>query len=65
MAKTIEALETEQTALHTKMAHADYFKSDLETQRIDQQRAGEIDERLLYLLERWETLEAKANGKSG
>ncbi|MFK7964965.1 MAG: ATP-binding cassette domain-containing protein [Burkholderiaceae bacterium] len=62
MAETIEALETEQSALNEKMSQPDYFKSDTEQQRVDQSRAAEIDQQLSDRLERWELLEAKANG---
>ncbi|MGH1360657.1 MAG: ATP-binding cassette domain-containing protein [Burkholderiaceae bacterium] len=64
MAANIEALEQEQQQLHQKMAGADYFRSDVESQRADQQRTTEIDEQLVNMMERWEALEALAAGKT-
>ena len=57
----IEALEAEQRALGEKMGHPDWFKAGGDAMRADQQRMGELDTLLMEKMERWETLETKAN----
>ncbi|MBI3371216.1 MAG: ATP-binding cassette domain-containing protein [Betaproteobacteria bacterium] len=56
----IEALETEQGALATRMSGAGYYTQDARIIRRDQQRAEEIEASLMEKLHRWESLEGKA-----
>ncbi|MEZ5659647.1 MAG: ATP-binding cassette domain-containing protein [Burkholderiaceae bacterium] len=62
MPETIAALENEQARLHERMAAPDYFKTDPEQQKTDQDRAQAIETELMEKLERWEALEAIASG---
>jgi len=57
----IAALESEQTALHERMASPDYFQEPSEAQATDRQRSEQIEAQLLEKFERWEKLEALAN----
>jgi len=52
----IEALESEQATLQAALADGSLFVSDLGRATAMTARLGEIEERLLHLLERWETL---------
>ncbi len=54
----IEALESEQDALHTLMADPDYYKRGKEEMVANQQRLEQIDGQLLEAFERWEYLES-------
>jgi ATP-binding cassette subfamily F protein uup len=58
--KEIEALETEQKALHAKASAPDYYRQPPEALRADRSRGVEIEELLLKKLERWHALESKA-----
>lgn len=58
--REIEALETEQAALHALMAAPEYYKTAVETQQLHQARDAEIDALLMEKLERWTALEEKA-----
>lgn len=62
MAGKIEQIEQEQQSLHELMAKPEYFRSEAGKQKSDQKRVSEIDNLLVTLLERWETLESRANG---
>jgi ATP-binding cassette subfamily F protein uup len=56
----IEALETEQAALHAAMAGGDYHQASAEQMRADAARVEAIDAELGALLEQWTALEDKA-----
>lgn len=57
----IEALEAEQKDLAARMQSPDYYRQPPDALKKDQQRSDELDALLLQKLERWETLEARAN----
>ena len=59
----IEALETEQAALMEKVNDPATYTSDPGAAQVMANRLAAIDEELLELLERWETLESKTAGK--
>ncbi len=59
----IEALETEQAALMEKVNDPATYASDPGAAQVMANRLAAIDEELLELLERWETLESKTAGK--
>ena len=52
----IQALEAEQAQLNTRMADPDAYKKEASNIPVMQARLEAIDEALLGLLERWETL---------
>jgi ATP-binding cassette subfamily F protein uup len=54
----IEALETEQAALLTRMSSAEYPQSSGEVMRADSARAGTIEQEMARKFARWEQLEA-------
>jgi ATP-binding cassette subfamily F protein uup len=54
--KRIADLETEQAALNAQLADPDVYKKNPKGMPAMQERVGAIDEELLILLERWETL---------
>jgi ATP-binding cassette subfamily F protein uup len=58
---TIAALETEQAALHERMASPEYFQEPAATQTADNERSQQIESELLEKFDRWEKLEAMAN----
>ena len=55
----IEALETEQTGINTKLADADIYRTQPEAVKALQARLAEIDTLLENLLARWEALDTK------
>jgi ATP-binding cassette subfamily F protein uup len=56
----ITALETEQAALTAAIADPSYYSRDVKAQRADQDRLQAIDQQLLELLEKWESLEQRS-----
>ncbi len=54
--KTIEALEKEQTEINEKLANGAIFQSDPKSATTLSKRTGEIDELILALMARWESL---------
>ncbi|HEX7155618.1 MAG TPA: ATP-binding cassette domain-containing protein [Burkholderiaceae bacterium] len=56
----IEALELEQSALHAKMAAADYHRQGAERIRQDRARAEQLEHLLAQKFERWAELEQRA-----
>ena len=59
---TIAALEAEQVELGQCLADASIYQSDPGAAQKASERLAEIDDELMKLLERWETLEARAGG---
>ena len=56
----IAALEAEQAQLGQRLADPELYRSDAAAVKTLKARYGEIEEQLLQLLERWESLEARA-----
>ena len=56
----IEALETEQAALHEAMAQPGYFERPQADQAADRDRLAILDAELLEVMARWEELESRA-----
>jgi ATP-binding cassette subfamily F protein uup len=62
--KQIAALEAEQKEIAGKLSNGAIFSKDAkEAQRLSERNTA-IDEELIVVLERWETLEAKSGGKA-
>jgi ATP-binding cassette subfamily F protein uup len=60
--KQIAALEDEQAVIAGQLAHPDFYKkSPAEGKRLNA-RVAEIESQLLTALEKWEVIEARANG---
>jgi ATP-binding cassette subfamily F protein uup len=60
--KLIAALEDEQAVIAGQLAHPDFYKkSPAEGKRLNA-RVAEIESQLLSALEKWEVIEARANG---
>jgi ATP-binding cassette subfamily F protein uup len=60
--KLIAALEDEQAVIAGQLAHPDFYKkSPAEGKRLNA-RVAEIEAQLLTALEKWEVIEARANG---
>jgi ATP-binding cassette subfamily F protein uup len=56
----IAALETEQAALAAAIADPAYYSRDVKAQLAGQDRLQAIDNELLELLEKWESLEQRS-----
>ena len=56
----IAALENEQAELGKRLADASIYQSDPQAAQKAAERLAVIDDELMALLERWETLEARA-----
>ena len=56
---SIEALEREQAELGRRLTDPELYRSDPEAVKTVKARYGEIEQELLELLERWETLETR------
>ncbi|MEZ5741682.1 MAG: ATP-binding cassette domain-containing protein [Burkholderiaceae bacterium] len=63
MPDRIASLEAEQSELHARMADPAYYREPADKQRLDNARVQEIESALLQALERWESLEAKSQGR--
>ncbi|QWT45235.1 ATP-binding cassette domain-containing protein [Azospira inquinata] len=61
----ISALEAEQAGLTQRLEDPTLYQANPQEAQRFSARLGEIDEELMVLLERWEALEAKANGQAG
>jgi ATP-binding cassette subfamily F protein uup len=55
----IESLETEQSALHARMAAADYHRQGVERIKQDRARAAQLEQLLAQKFERWAELEQR------
>jgi ATP-binding cassette subfamily F protein uup len=60
--KLIASLEDEQSAITLQLNAPDFYKTNPADARRINARFAEIEEQLLVALERWETIEARANG---
>ncbi len=60
--KLIASLEDEQSALTLQLSDPDFYKKNAAEARRVNQRIEEIETELLTALERWEQIEARANG---
>ena len=61
----LESLEREQHALSEKMCAPDYYRQDVDVQKRDRLRAGEIEHLLAARFARWGELDAKAQAAAG
>ena len=61
--KRIEALEQEQSALHTRIHSPDFYKEDAAAITTALGRVHEVEAELLDALARWDELESRAGGK--
>jgi ATP-binding cassette subfamily F protein uup len=57
--RQIETLETEQQALHARMAEAGYHQLGREALKVDRERAQELERELATAYERWAELDAR------
>ncbi|HBR98714.1 MAG TPA: ABC transporter ATP-binding protein [Gammaproteobacteria bacterium] len=62
--KTIEDLESQQSALHAQMADSDFFKQSPEAIQAAQTTLQTVTEALEQAYVRWETLEAQLDGSA-